>query len=107
LPTTATLEILLESEAPRGVLIIYLGTEQLLREDFRFGGGFLRRSGEGGTLRRTKTVPAGAAALRIFVTTRSGQPAVVQELNGNFLGGSQRTLVIQVDGEGEVEVHLQ
>ncbi len=102
------MEVVLESEASRGVLIIYFKDQQLLREDFRFGGGGLfRRSEEGGTLRREETVDAGTATLKVFVTSKAGQPAVVRELTANFLGGSRRTLHIQVNREGDVKATLR
>lgn len=108
LPTTATLEVVLESEASRGVLIIYFKDQQLLREDFRFGGGGLfRRAEQGGTLRREATVDAGTATLKVFVTSKAGQPAVVRELTANFLGGSRRTLHIRVDREGGMQATLR
>jgi hypothetical protein len=107
-PTTATLDVRLESAVPRGVLIVYFGESQLLREDFRFGGGGLFRRSQkgGGTWEQSETVAAGTRTVRVFVTTGSGQPAEVRELTANFPGGGRRTLSIQVDENGTVTASL-
>jgi hypothetical protein len=107
-PTDAKLQIHLHSEESSGILMVYLGDKQLMREPFDFSEKkslFFRKPGQG-NVDQTFTLPAGAATLRVYVTP-SGKAARVQTLTGNLPGGSQRRLSITLDHDGTLTAHLE
>ncbi len=103
----ATLQIDFFSEASEGVLTVYAGERQILREPFKFvkKTGFLRSERVSGNLSAQRTVPAGAAVLRVYVSL-PGKPTkqIVEE--GSLAGGSTRRLAVRVDGDGRVTAKL-
>lgn len=106
----ATLAVNFVSDLQRGVLLIYLNEEQLLREPFRFGekGGIFRRSkAETGRIRKSLKVPPGAHALRIYVSGARNRPTDVHRLEGSFRAGGTRRLEIRVGEDGKTRVHLR
>ncbi len=107
-PTDAKLAVHLYSQQSSGILMIYLGDKQLMRDPFDFSEKeslFRRKPGEG-YVDQTFTLPAGAVTLRVYVTP-TGQRARVQTLSGNLPGGSQRRLSIQLDRDGNLTAHLE
>ncbi|MCB1034008.1 MAG: hypothetical protein KDD47_09270, partial [Acidobacteria bacterium] len=105
-----TLSLALISDLPKGVLLIYLDEDQLLRESFRFGeksGLFRRSKAETGRLQKRLTVPAGDHSLRIYVSGARNRPTEVRRVDGSFPAGGSRRLEIRVDAEGEVDVSLR
>jgi serine/threonine-protein kinase len=105
-PTEASLTVSFWSERPQGVLTVYVGQSQLLREPFRFveKSGFLRAREVPGGFDRTVTLPTGPATLRVYVAldrTRS------ETIEGNFPPGVARTLEIRVSASGELAVRLR
>jgi serine/threonine protein kinase len=101
-PADAALSIDFQSEAPEGVLTIFVNGSQVLREPFRFvrRKGLFRSQAVTGGLQRQRAVAAGDVSLKVYVTL-SGRPARLVDLQGNFAGGSQRTLRIRVTKDGE------
>jgi hypothetical protein len=103
----AELRIDFQTEVSPGTVTIYIGRDQVLREPFRF----TRRSGlrttsVPGGWNATRAVGAGDNSLRVIVSL-DGRPTRVVNLQGNFRGGSSRSLVIRIDGAGEVSATLQ
>ncbi len=103
----AQLQIAFASERSEGVLTIYAGERQILRESFRFlrRTGFLAREKTSGTIEATRKVPAGTLPLRIYVTL-PGKATRAILLDADFPGGSSRTLRIHVDSEGAATAGL-
>jgi hypothetical protein len=103
----ARLAITFFSEASEGVLTIYAGERQIVREPFRFvrKTGFLRSEKISGSLSFERTLPAGAAALRVYVSV-PGKPTKSVLVEGELAGGSTPTLDVKVDGEGRTTATL-
>jgi serine/threonine-protein kinase len=98
--TTSELEVDLYTETSPGVLTVYVGKEQVLRETFRFQ----RRAGLGrasvpGSVNRRRTVKAGDTDLRVIVAL-DGKPTKVLTVQGNLPGGKARTLQVRIDPNG-------
>jgi serine/threonine protein kinase len=98
--TTSELEVDLYTEISPGVLTVYVGKEQVLRETFRFQ----RRAGLGrasvpGSVNRRRTVKAGDNDLRVIVAL-DGKPTKVLTVQGNLPGGKSKTLQIRIDPNG-------
>ncbi len=103
----ATLNISFSTEMAEGVVIVYLDRRELLRQTFRYKtGGFLRSRATGGGFERQVTVAPGAGQLRVYVTP-ANQKANVINLQGNFLAGSTRHLVIDLSASGRANAQLQ
>ncbi len=104
----AGLSIDFQSEAPEGVVTVFINGSQVLREPFRFvrRKGFFRTEAVAGSLEARRTVAAGDVNLRIYVTL-SGRPAKLVDLQGSFPAGVQRTLHIRVTKEGEPSATLE
>ncbi len=107
-PADATVEIDFYSELSEGVLTVYSGERQILREPFKFvkKTGFLSKEKIPGALGAQRTLPAGAAALRVYVTL-PGKPTKAIVVEGNLVGGTTRRLVIRVDGDARVTAGLE
>ncbi len=103
----AQLAIDFYSELSEGVLTIYAGEKQILREPFKFvrRTGFLRSEKLSGSLEASRTLPAGAHTLRVYVTL-PGKPTKVSVVEARLAGGSKRELEIRVDGEGRTAAEL-
>jgi hypothetical protein len=107
-PTDAKLHVHLFSEMSSGILMVYMGEKQLLRDEFDFSQKkalFWHKPGQGFSDSHF-TIPAGTTKLRVYLTP-SGQAARVQEVTGNFPGGSQRRLEIKLDRDGVLTAHLE
>jgi tetratricopeptide (TPR) repeat protein len=97
-PHDATLSVAFRSEFKNGTLIVYVDGKVAIHEKFRFPSG-------SGTLQRDLKVPAGPVTLLVLVTPE-GQKARVQNLSGNFPGGSTRRLDVHIGSNGEVSAQL-
>ena len=104
----ATVEIDFYSELSEGVLTVYSGERQIFREPFKFvkKTGFLSKEKIPGALGAQRTLPAGAVALRVYVTL-PGKPTKAIMVEGNLAGGSTRRLIVRVDGDGRIEARLE
>ncbi len=104
----AALAIDFQSEAPEGVLTVFLDGSQILREPFRFvrRKGLFRSEAVAGGLQANRPLSPGDHSLRVYVAL-SGKPARLVDLQGNFPGGGQRTLRIQVTKAGEPSARLE
>ncbi len=103
----AKLRVTFTTERAEGLVMVYFGAKQLLRESFRFKTtGFLRSRTEGGSFERQVLVPPDSGELRVYVTP-AGQSAQVSKIQGNFLPGSTRRLVIDLPATGAANVQLQ
>jgi hypothetical protein len=104
----AQLGISFFSEASEGVLTIYAGERQIVREPFKFvrKTGFLRSEKISGTLNFARKLPAGTAALRVYVSL-PGRPTKSVLVEGVLAGGSAPKLDVRVDGEGLTTATLQ
>lgn len=97
----AQLRIEFASERSEGVLTVYAGDKQVLRESFKFvrRTGFLAREKTSGTILATRKVAVGPMALKVYVTL-PGKATRAILLDGDFPGGTTQTLVIRVDSDG-------
>jgi len=103
----AVLNISFSTEMAEGVVMVYFDRRQLLRETFRYKtGGFLRSRATGGGFERQVTLAPGSGPLRVYVTP-AGSKARVINLQGNFLAGSTRRLVIDLPASGAANAQLQ
>lgn len=102
----ATLRIDFRTEQSSGVLTLYAGQQQLLREPFHFTekAGFLRTRDVGGHFERTLKLKPGQINLRVYVALDKTR---TESLDGNFLPGSSRTLEVRVGSAGELSVQLR
>jgi tRNA A-37 threonylcarbamoyl transferase component Bud32 len=93
---------------PEGVLTVYLGESQLLREPFRFyrREKLFRLEGTSGTIRNDYEVPSGAATVRILLALPD-RPAITRVLQANFPSGTSRRLEIRLEGEYELSARLE
>jgi serine/threonine protein kinase len=103
----ATLQVTFDSAFPRGTFIVYVDDRKVLAEPFRFveRGGLFRSKTAPGSFSRQLTVAAGTAKVRVYVTPE-GRKAQVKTFNGNFLGGSSRTLEVKLSETGELTANL-
>jgi len=103
--TTATLRVHFVSDFPDGgVLIVYVNDKEKARltvEASRSGFLRLRKSEQPRDASKSIEVPAGTNPVRISVTP-TGRKALVKTMNGNFQGGSSRTLEIHLSADGQV-----
>ncbi len=104
----ATIEIDFYSEVSEGVLTIYSGESQIFREPFKFvkKTGFLRTEKIAGAIGAQRTLPAGAVALRVYVSL-PGKPTKATMVEGTLAGGSTRRLVVRVDAESRATAQLE
>jgi len=104
----ATLNIDFFSESSEGVLTVYAGERQILRQAFKFvkKTGFLRSERISGSLAAQRILPAGAGALRVYVTL-PGKPTKSIVVEGSLDGGSTRRLIVRVDGDGRITTRLE
>ncbi|MEO8277782.1 MAG: protein kinase [Thermoanaerobaculia bacterium] len=95
------------SELSEGVLTVYAGERQILRESFKFvkKTGFLRSEKISGNLAAQRTLPAGSGALRVYVTL-PGKTTKSIIVEGAPTGAAAR-LSVRVDGEGRVTAQLE
>ncbi|HEV8631814.1 MAG TPA: protein kinase [Thermoanaerobaculia bacterium] len=102
------LRVELRSQAPKGVLTVWVDDRQVLREPFEFyqRDGLFRRRPVPGSWATDLTVKPGRHALRVLVA-RSGEKAVVATLETPIEAGTLRTLSILVPPAGDLQVELR
>ena len=103
-----TVDIDFYSELSEGVLTVYSGERQILREPFKFvkKTGFLRQEKIPGALGAQRTLPAGPVGLRVYVTL-PGKPTKAIVVEGDLAGGSTRRLIVRVDADALVTARLE
>ena len=103
----AGLEVDFQSEAPEGVLTVFVDGSQVVREPFRFvrRRGIFRSEAMSGSLSARRTVAAGGHDLRVYIAL-PGKPARLVDLRGEFTGGATRTLRVAVTKSGEPSATL-
>jgi serine/threonine-protein kinase len=106
--TDAPLRIAFHSEASEGVLTVYAGERQILREPFKFvrKTGFLRTEKVSGQLEAERRIPAGPMILRVYVAI-PGKSTRTVTIEREIVGGRSYVLDIQVDGEGRATADLR
>jgi len=104
----AQVQIEFASDKSEGVLTIYAGDRQILREPFRFvrRTGLLAREKVSGTISAVRKVPAGALTLRVYVAL-PGIATRAISLEETIEGGASRLLEIRVDSAGNASAVLR
>ncbi|MEO8504441.1 MAG: serine/threonine-protein kinase [Acidobacteriota bacterium] len=95
------------SDAPEGIVTIYAGERQVLRQSFHFfkKTGMFKSEAMSGTIAARRHLPAGSTSLRVYLAL-GDRPAQVTNLDGNFLSGRERVLKIRVSKDGQVQASL-
>ena len=103
----AALRVDFASERSEGVLTIYAGERQILREQFKFvrKTGFLRTERISGRLDAQRRVPTGPITLRVYVAM-PGLPTKAVVVEGQIEGGRSYQLLIRVDPDGRATAEL-
>lgn len=103
-----TLKIDFFSEASEGILTIYAGQEQILKEEFRFveKRRFMRSRKTSGRLEFSRSIAAGQISLFVYLY-KKGATAESVQVQGELPPGGSRVLNIQVSEEGDVKAALQ
>ncbi len=103
----AHVHIMFASASSEGVLTIYAGSRQILREPFKFvrKTGFLLREKTSGTMEATRKLKPGPLTFLVYVAL-PGKPTRAISIESKLAGGSSRTLKIQVDEEGHASAAL-
>ena len=104
----AQVRISFASDRSEGVLTIYAGDRQILRESFRFvrRTGLLARERVSGTIEANRRIPAGPTTLRVYVAL-PGMATRAISVQGDLAGGSSSVLEIRVDGAGQTTAALR
>jgi hypothetical protein len=91
------------SDASEGVLTIYAGERQVLREPFHFfkKTGVFKTEPMSGRIEARRRLSAGPSSIRIYLS-RGDRAAQVTTLDGDFPGGGERVLKIRVSKDGQV-----
>jgi hypothetical protein len=106
--TDAPLKVEFTSDLSEGVLTIYAGERQIVRQPFKFvrKSGIFRREEVSGALEAHRRIPAGPLMLRVYVAI-PGSPTRAVALDKQIVGGTSYTLVIRVDAEGRTTAELR
>jgi len=104
----AQLHIDFFSERSEGVLTVYAGDRQILREPFRFvrRTGFLSREKVSGAIQATRRLAPGHQGLRVYVALQ-GEATRTVTLEGDLALGSSTVLEVRVDAAGGVTARLR
>ncbi len=96
------------SELPQGVLTVYVGQHQILRQPFRFVHhlGFMREEPTTGHLEAMRRLPPGTTDFRIYVSL-SHQGAKLVRAERVLQAGGDQTLKIDVDKNGAVTARFE
>jgi len=107
-PRESSLRIDFRSDASEGVLTIYAGERQILREPFKFvrKTGFLRSEKISGALEARRTLAPGPTTLRVYVSM-PGKPTKAIAVDATLEAGGSHTLAVRVDAEGGASASLQ
>lgn len=103
-----TLRVHFFSHLPEGVLTVYVGDRQILRQPFRFyeRTGFFRSEPRSGSLEASRHLPAGPVKLRVYMALK-GEPAQLVRLEGRLPRGGERTLEILLAEDGKLSARLR
>jgi serine/threonine-protein kinase len=106
--TDAPLRIAFFSEESEGVLTVYAGERQIVREPFKFvrKTGFLRTEKVSGQLEAERRVPAGPMTLRVYVAIQ-GRTTRTVTIEREIVGGKSYVLDIRVDADGRATAELR
>jgi hypothetical protein len=106
--TDAPMRIAFHSEESEGVLTVYAGERQILREPFKFvrKTGFLRTEKVSGQLEAERRIPAGPLTLRVYVAIE-GRTTRTVTLEREIVGGRNHVLDIRVEAGGRVTAELR
>ena len=110
--TTGTLVVAVSTLRSPGVITLYLGEEQILRERFKFvveKKGLLKSlpgKGIGGQLRRELIRDPGNLELRLYVSM-PGEPTQSLPLAGRLDAGDTLSLVIDIGADGKASARLE
>jgi len=104
----AAMRIDFASDRSEGVLTIYAGERQILREPFKFvkKSGFFSREKVSGTLEAQRRVPIGPLTLRVYVSMPS-LPTKAVVVEQEIAGGKSYMLEIRVDAQGRTTAVLK
>jgi tRNA A-37 threonylcarbamoyl transferase component Bud32 len=104
----ATLDIAFHSELSEGIITIYAGERQIVREPFKFvrKTGFLRSEKMPGDLSFRRTVAAGASTLRVYLSLPN-RPTKAISVDGRLTGGGAHRLSIQLDQDGTASASFE
>jgi serine/threonine protein kinase len=103
-PQTASLRISFQSDIPGiSAVRVHVNDRNILQTNVGSKGRF--RGGKGGRTDRTVEVAAGNAEIKVWVTP-PGEGAKLLTREGNFLGGSSRSLDIRLSDAGQAIVDL-
>lgn len=104
----ATLGIDFFSEISEGVLTIYAGQEQILKESFRFVEkvNVFKSRGTTGQITANRKLRAGVVGLKVYIY-RKGAGTQFTELEGDFPGGTTRQLKIRLTADGKLTARLE
>lgn len=104
----AKVRVAFQTEVGEGVLTVYAGERQMIREPFRFvkKSGLLKTEAVPGSLDLDMQLPPGRTTLRVYVS-QPGKPTRSQALDVQISPGSQHTLKVQVDSEGRMAVRFE
>lgn len=98
---TAVLEIRLRSDAPKGILTVYVGSEQVLQQNFDFyeRRGLFRKVSQGGTLEARIDVEPGEREIRVLVN-RDKEAADGEVFRYSFERAERKELAIDLPEKG-------
>ncbi|HVS01681.1 MAG TPA: protein kinase [Thermoanaerobaculia bacterium] len=107
-PRDVTLRIDFLTELPEGVLTVYAGSQQILREPFRFyeKKGVFKTEPRAGRIEAARTVPAGGITLRIYAAPPGRAPEVAI-LDETLVEGSDPLLRIHLRADGSMTARVQ
>jgi hypothetical protein len=102
------LQIDFASERSEGVLTIYVGDRQILREPFRFlrRTGFLAREKTSGTIQAVRRLASGPQTLRVYVALPNQATRAIS-LQGTLPGAATTRLEIRVTANGVTTAQLR
>ncbi|HLE83750.1 MAG TPA: hypothetical protein VJG13_05375, partial [Thermoanaerobaculia bacterium] len=102
------LELYFYSAVPEGVLTVYVGQEQLLRESFRFyrKESFFRVVPAAGEIENSYTVASGEATIRVLVAL-PGRPALSRVLEGELPDAGGRRLTVRLSEDRTLTARLE
>jgi hypothetical protein len=96
-------DVELSGAVPRGVLFIYAGGRQVLREpfDFRRRVGLFQTVVEPGRVSFRRRLTPGATSFVVYVAP-AGQPAEMVSLDARLASGGRRILRVRYPGAGKL-----
>ncbi len=106
--TTATLQLDFYTESPEGVVTVYVGREQIIKETFSFWEkkGWFSKRPKPGRIQSPKTLPEGPVEIIVYVAIE-GKPTRKISEEVTLAGGSTNALRVRVGAEGEVSVVVE